>query len=373
VTPPPSPSPADAASPGADGARDGHSAAVDTLAVDAPADDAAVDAPALDAGADAVGPPPVDAPLASDGPPGACGGCAAGEVCVGGVCKSKGQPVTPAFPPCTRPPCLNVLNNCAIPLWTHAVGTVPLDDGMVRRLGPGEQFQYAAMPLFGGGRLYAYYKEPESKQDRVRLVSDYNQFVEMTVDRDPVSGNIAQNYNVSYVDYVSLPVSMKATGAKCQETRCGSRYEDWKTTLESCPTVLKNQHEGLATCMGSYNYCITADGPATYDTTREYCSKMMKAHGHAGSAIYGGYFPDRPATDVKFWDDVAAWNRGTFGGDADERRYYKTEPYNHFARWIHEELACNDVYAFSTDDHQDKAGFVRCESMELNVVWCPYR
>ena len=249
------------------------------------------------------------------------------------------------------------------------MGTVPIDDGLVRRLGPGEQWQYAAVPEHGGGRIYAYYKEPESKQNRTRLVSDFNQFVEMTVDRHQPSGAFAQNYNISYVDYVSLPVSMKAVGQGCAETRCGTRFADWKQALGACPTELRNQHGELATCMASYNYCITPDGAVTYDSTKPYCRKMQDAHGHPGSAIYGGTFPDRPATDVAFWDTVAAWNRGTFPGDATQANYYKTEPFNHYAAWIHQGLGC-DVYAFSTDDHQDKAGFVRCVSDRLDVVWC---
>jgi hypothetical protein len=277
----------------------------------------------------------------------------------------------PVFAACTRPPCLNVYNNCSIPLWTHAVATVAIDEGNVRKLEPGQQWQYAALPQLGGGRLYAYYKEPASKQDRVRLVSDYNQFVEMTLDTDPVSGGVAQNYNVSYVDYVSLPVSMKAAGATCAETRCGGGFDAWAAALARCPTELRNPSGKLATCMGSYNFCITPDGAATFDVTHPYCSKMRDAHGFAGSAIYGGYFPDHPAQEVPFWDGVAAWNRGTVAGDADEAHYYKTEPYNHYAKWIHEELGCANVYAFSTDDHQDKAGFVRCVSPELDVVWCP--
>jgi hypothetical protein len=281
--------------------------------------------------------------------------------------------IAPNFAACTRPPCLNVRNNCPIPLWTHAVGTVPIDDGQVRRLDPGAQFQYAALPEFGGGRLYAYYKEPDSKQDRVRLVSDFNQFVEMSVDRDGPTGGFAQNYNVSYVDYLSLPVAMRATGATCAETRCAAPFERWTTRLGECPTELRNRYEQLATCIGSYNHCITPAGAATRDTTDPYCTKMRDAHGFAGSAIYGGYFPDHPATEVAFWDSVAAWNRGTVAGDADDDHYFKTEPYNHYARWIHEELGCRKVYAFSTDDHQDKAGFVRCVSPELNVVWCPDR
>jgi hypothetical protein len=298
--------------------------------------------------------------------------CSAEQICVEGQCKDRGIVITPAFDTCTNRPCINVLNNCAVPLWTHAVATVPIDDGNVRKLAPGESFRYTALPSFGGGRLYAYYKEPDIKQDRQRLVSDFNQFVEMTIDRDG-NGQWAQNYNISYVDYVSLPVLMKGTGASCQPTHCGFRYQDWIRALKECPTDLRNRHGDLATCTASYDYCITAEGagPASYDTTREYCTKMQAAHGSPGSAVYGGTFPQHPATDVGFWDQVAAWNRGAVSGDSDESNYYKQEPFNHYAGWIHDRLGCPRVYAFSTDDHQDKAGFVRCTADELSVVWCP--
>jgi hypothetical protein len=324
-----------------------------TFEPDAAAPDAAADRPAADAAAIEAGT--------------SCIACYPDEYCLQGRCTAKPEPVAPTFPACARPPCINVLNNCPIPLWTHAIGTVPLDDGTVRRLEPGQQFQYAALPLFGGGRLYAYYQEPANKQDRTRLVSDHNQFVEMTVDTDG-TGAIAQNYNISYVDYASLPVSMKAEGAACADTRCGMPFDDWRAMLRRCPTDLRNEGQGLATCSASYPYCITGD----HDDTQLYCRKMRDAHGFPGSAIYGGVFPQHPATDVAFWDQVAAWNRGTTSGDADERRYYQVEPFNHYARWIHRDLGCLNVYAFSTDDHQDKAGFVRCVSPVLNVVWCPY-
>jgi hypothetical protein len=338
-------------------------------AAPAPADASPTDRPSIPVRADAGGeaPAPADAPA----PAAACGVCRPDQICAAGRCQSKGDPFVPTFGRCAVPPCINVYNNCAVPLWTHAVATVPLDEGNVRKLEPGEQWQYGALPPFGGGRLYAYYKEPEVKQDRVRLVSDYNQFVEMTVDRDG-SGAWAQNYNVSYVDYLSLPVSMKATGDGCAETRCGTRFEEWTALLRGCPTDLRDRYGDLGTCTGSYDYCITPDGAASYDTTRRYCSKMQDAHGLPGSAVYGGTFPGHPPTEVPFWDGVAAWNRGTFPGDADDGNYYRNEPYNHYAGWIHRDLGCPNVYAFSTDDHQDKAGFVRCASPELNVVWCPY-
>lgn len=281
---------------------------------------------------------------------------------------SDTPPATPAptFPACDRPPCINVLNNCPVPLWTHAIGTVPLDDGLVRRLWPGERFQYAGLPLFGGGRLYAYYKEPAVKQDRVRLVADYNQFVEMTVDTD-TAGTLHQNYNISYVDYAALPVWMQARGDGCRATTCGLSLADWTARLARCPTELRDREGTLATCLGSYGYCISGDR----DQSLPYCRKMHDAHGFPGSAIYGGVFPDHPATDVAFWDRVAAWNRGAAPGDADDSHYYLAEPFNHYARWIHRELGCRQVYAFSTDDHQDQAGFVRCPALVLDVVWCP--
>jgi hypothetical protein len=339
-------------------------AAVPAADAPAPRPDAAPAPP------DAALPTP-DAP-APDAPSAACGPCSADQICARGACQPRGALVTPTFPACPTPPCLNVLNACPVPLWIHALATVPLDGGNVRRLDPGQQWQYAALPPFGGGRLYAYYKEPDSKQETTHPVSDDNQFVEMTIDRDAVSGALAQNYNISYVDYLSLPVLMKA-GGDCADTRCGARFADWTAALATCPTELRHQHEGLATCTASYNYCITPDGPATYDTTRPYCTKMREAHGFPGSAIYGGSFPDHPAEDVAFWDGVAAWNRGSTPGDADDRHYYQRQPYNDYAGWIHQVLGCRRVYAFSTDDHQDQAGFVRCVSPTLDVIWCPYR
>jgi hypothetical protein len=315
---------------------------------------------------------PPDAPVTPPPPPAPGCACAATEICISGQCKPRGALVDPGFAACTDPPCINVLNNCKVPLWTHAIGTVPIDDGFVRRLDPGQSFRYTAVPQHGGGRLYAYYKEPENKQDRQRLVSDFNQFVEMTVDRDN-TGRWAQNYNISYVDYMSLPVLMKGAAPGCEATQCGFRYEDWVVKLKECPTDLRNQHGELATCTASYNYCITPDGAASYDTIKPYCHKMQAKHGFPGSAIYGGSFPQMPSENVAFWDGVAAWNRGTFAGDADDRNYYKTEPYNHYAGFIHDTLGCPRVYAFSTDDHQDKAGFVRCTADELTVIWCPNR
>jgi hypothetical protein len=271
---------------------------------------------------------------------------------------------------------MNVYNNCTIPLWTHVVGSVPVDNGNVRELQPGAQYQYAGVPLFGGGRMYAYYQTPPVLQ-ATRPVSFYNQYVEMTVGQR--NGQFVQNYDISYVDSVSLPVSVQAQG--CKATRCGSTFPDWVAKLEECPTELRYVANGVGTCMGSFNYCITGnpDG-GTYDQSKPYCSKMQAAHGYSGSSVYGGIFiPQIPSQNATFWDGVAGWNRGTDAGDTTYADYYAAEPYNDYAKMIHVDMGCRatstieGVYAFSTDDHQNQSGFVQCVSPVLNVVWCPYQ
>jgi hypothetical protein len=281
----------------------------------------------------------------------------------------SGPGVSPPFAACDQPPCINVYNNCPVPLWTHATSTVPIDQGQIRRLGPGEQWQYAALPRIDGGRVYAYYQQPAAPS-ATSVASEFNEFVEMAIDTDATSGAFAQNYNITYVDHLALPVSVKAGGA-CPDTTCAAPFDDWTRKLAGCPTELRNQYAGVGTCVASYDYCITPDGPSTYDTTRPYCSKMQAAHGYPGSQIYGGVFPDHSAMDVAFWDQVAGWNRGTFGGDSNVANFYVAEPYNEYARWVHDDFDCR-VYAFSTDDHQDQAGFVRCVAPTLDIVWCPY-
>jgi hypothetical protein len=263
------------------------------------------------------------------------GGCDVSQVCLANQCISKGTLLPQAvdgsgLAACTNPPCMNVFNNCTIPLWTHVVGSMPVDNGNVRELQPGAQYQYAGVPLFGGGRMYAYYQQPPVMQG-TRPISFYNGYVEMTVGQR--NGQFVQNYDISYVDSVSLPD------------------------------------------------CITHDPDGgTYDQTKPYCSKMQAAHGYKGSSVYGGIFlPQMPSQNVAWWDGVAGWNRGTTAGDTTYADYYAAEPYNDYAKMIHVDMGCRatptieGVYAFSTDDHQNQSGFVQCVSPVLNVVWCPYQ
>src|SRR5262249_1511758 len=152
--------------------------------------------------------------------------------------------------------------------WTPAVGSVPIDSGNVRELKPNTQYQYSGLPVFGGGRLYAYYQQPNVMQSATP-VSFYNQYVEVSVNKD-AKGVWWQNYDISYVDSISLPVSVQAENG-CEATRCGSQFTDWVAKLQECPTTLRYPANGVVTCMGSYNYCIMHGGTSTNDETQPYC------------------------------------------------------------------------------------------------------
>ncbi|MCP4679069.1 MAG: hypothetical protein GY854_26980, partial [Deltaproteobacteria bacterium] len=192
---------------------------------------------------------------------------------------------------------LTVINRCPFPIWSHVIGfdlnnaaPVSLHDGQAVEVPPAGKLRYEGVPWVGGGRVYGYYQAPPAHESSIEApLSPYNQFVEMTFDD-------GLNYNISYVDYAALPVSMKG-GLSCPETTCALPLSDWSAQLDNCPTERLRPHNGTAKCMASYNYCVIADR----NTADEYCTKMA-VYGHSGTEIYGGYFPDKPSEDVAFWD-----------------------------------------------------------------------
>jgi hypothetical protein len=182
-----------------------------------------------------------------------------------------------------------------------------------------------------------------------------------------------QNYNISFVDYATLPVKVVGGCSNCIPTMVPVSFAEWKNQLlNGCPTQLNyyDSTVGVGVCLGSYMYCIQPG----FDTGNIYCNKMKLAYGHDGDGIYGGSLGC-------CYDSCAAWQRGTFSGDADSADYYKgpeqdatgkwTHPYNHYAKWIHKTMDAQ-VYAFANDDHENQSGFQACPNCgELDITWCP--
>lgn len=266
---------------------------------------------------------------------------------------------------------INIENRCPFPLWIHLIGSITIDSSRALKLDSMKKISYKGLPDFSGGRVFAYYLDPAKAplpyvvpNPRIAELNPYNQFIEMTLDK-------AIHYNVSYVDFAALPVTVYAVdprGQKCTAATCDHPISTWRKILkESCPTemVSMNKEIGIGRCQASFLYCRNEANKA-----KAYCAKMEKAYNYPAWSIYGGVSLPRHITPAQ----IAAWNRGTAPLDANPENYYRNDsgkPYNSFAKWVHHHLQC-EVYAFSVDDQQDQAGLEQCQnSKEMNVIWCP--
>jgi hypothetical protein len=128
----------------------------------------------------------------------------------------------PVVTDCEAPPCFNVINRCAFPLWIHAVNNdqVVLQPDNVQ-LPPGGVQQYPVPAEWPAGRVNAYYAEPDANPEA-------HDKVEMTV-----TGGI-MNYNITYVDYVALPSEMVAVGPECQPGPSSTRRSAVMSRETSC-------------------------------------------------------------------------------------------------------------------------------------------
>ncbi|HUI92731.1 MAG TPA: hypothetical protein VLX68_10830 [Chitinivibrionales bacterium] len=271
-----------------------------------------------------------------------------------------------------------VANDCPITLWIHFTGNPAPDGGITHKMLPMDTLVFDNWPDFGAGRCWAYYHDPGTKTNPSAPILPENGFVEMTVSGGSTG---VQNYNISYVDYATLPVKVVGGCSSCIPTIVPVTFKEMQGQLKhGCPTQLNYYDStlGIGICLGSYNYCVQPG----YDTGNIYCNKMWLGHHHHGTEVYGGSL--NPGSSDKLFDSIAAWQRGTFYQDADSSHYWKkpeqdslgnwVNPYNLFAKWVHKTLGAQ-VYAFANDDHQNQSGFQACPNScgygELQITWCP--
>ena len=182
------------------------------------------------------------------------------------------------------------------------------------------------------------------------------------------------NYNVTYVDWLGLPVSVLGigTGDGCQRATCDVAHSQ---VLTGCPDgLLEGQR-----CVSPRSYCLNPahdsepachvldDEIARCATTKSGCEGASGAS-TAEAFACSGFFASSPK-----W--CAALNRGTLDDpdSTDLSIYYKNEPYNDYAKWVHG--ICPGIYAFAYDDYPSGAqesGFHACGGgRELHVTFCP--
>ncbi len=295
------------------------------------------------------------------GAPAAGSGGSGGSAGAGGYSSLGGFGGAPEDKPDTVE--IGVRNGCAFPIWIHGAGnggTLQPDD---QQLEPMDIVWYDAPEQWSAARVTAYGDGP--RQGELEKV-------EMTFG---VTGDgEILNYNVTYVDWLGLPVEVDSTGGggDCKKVGC---YVPQSQVTQGCPD---NLLEGKR-CLAARSYCLNgnhAEDPYCSALDDEIAQCVANEPDCAGAAdantadVYActGFFGGSPK-----W--CAALNRHMVG-DPDSTQldlYYQTEPYNTYAKWVHQ--VCPGIYAFPYDDYPSNAGesgFHACtQATELRITFCP--
>jgi hypothetical protein len=221
------------------------------------------------------------------------------------------------------------------------------------------------------GRVTAYKNAAPGAQGSVEA-----EFFELTADPGK-----ALNYNISYVDYLGLPIEIngKGTSPTCAPTAC---YVPFADMLKGCPPQLLDAQNGK--CNAPRFYCgnaahaaepfCTALDASAMDTIKNdpKCGPGVSALPvKYGSAIFG-------CDTGTFWSAspycCAKVNRGNAGPTPNDPTqncgYYKTPPYNVYAAYSHS--ICPYIYAFAYDDWNDQSGFHTCTGgTGAEITFCP--
>jgi hypothetical protein len=249
---------------------------------------------------------------------------------------------------------VNVVNGCSFDLYINASGmnATLMPDGAKIAAGGGHQV-YTAPDNWPAARITAYTDAALHTQlDKV----------ELTI------ANKAVNYNITYVDWVGLPVEMitYGSGSDCKKVGCYVKQADLVST---CPGHLLQGKQ----CLSAYHYCASAANAAD-----PFCHALDPQFAKCAAAgcpmatttqVYGcnGPYGNNPK-----W--CAALNRGRpmNPDDPDASLYYTTPPYNAYAKWVHD--TCPGIYAFPYDDYgkSNQSSFHDCTgATQLDVVFCP--
>jgi hypothetical protein len=267
-------------------------------------------------------------------------------------------PLDPSWPagPGAQGVSLRVRNHCAFPLFIGGTGKEATLSPARVRLGRGELHDYDVPKKWSAARVNAFGAEADS---------DPREKVELTLYRGG-DGADHLSYNVTYVDWLGLPVEITSLGGACSAaehtTGCSVREAEVRN---GCPQSF----------LLSGNRCLS---PRTYCTpsrqSEDYCHLLDEAIA-ACDACPAATTPEvyscsGPYADEPRW--CAALNRAmTHDPDnANAGAYYQSPPYNDYARWVHE--VCPGIYAFPYDDWLSHGGYRDCSGgNEIRITFCP--
>jgi len=262
---------------------------------------------------------------------------------------------------------ITVTNLCPFNLWIHGAGSSGVLQPDDQLFTPNTTRNYTAPSEWSAARVEAYKNGPRQNQiEKVEMTFNRNGFGEQVL-----------HYNVTYVDWVGLPVAIEGVGSggDCKVAGC---FKPVNQLLNGCPDGLNDGDRCVAArtfCLNPVNngnpYCHVFD--AKINECADRFGDCQGARGSSTAEVYacsGPFFSQNP----KY---CAAINRGMLNDpfSSDKNQYYKNGPFNTYSKWVHE--SCPGLYAFPYDDFPGNAGesgFHSCSgSTQLNITFCPAR
>jgi hypothetical protein len=238
--------------------------------------------------------------------------------------------------------------------------------------------QYSAPASFGAARVNATWVDPTGPNP------DGNAYdkIELTI------GGGSMNYNITYVDWLALPVRAAAVDSNCPQNGgfnpTVSCNVPVASVLSGCPAGLLDGKRclsaGLFCSIGanqSSAFCHALDNPLqTCEAQNPSTCGIAGTEGDGTPNVYGcsGYFDSQPPAHPLGNQWCAALNRGMLSDPTNTNAalYYKNAPFNTYAKWVHD--TCPGIYAFPYDDFPSNAGqsgFRSCTANRLDVTFCP--
>ncbi|MCA9534888.1 MAG: hypothetical protein KC593_14455 [Myxococcales bacterium] len=255
---------------------------------------------------------------------------------------------------------VRVRNGCSFPLFIHGAGNGAVLQPDDAELAVGATRDYEAPRDWSAARVTAYVDGPRMGElDKVEATFQ-------------PSGDLATlNFNITYVDWVGLPMRMEAVGGECNASHQVECAVPHASLLDGCPAQLRESDR----CQSARSHCLNPTNQAS-----EYCHALDGAIADCAANVAGcGAFaaattPEAYACSGPLSNEprlCAALNRGMLSApdSADTSAFYMTDPYNTYAAWVH--AVCPGIYAFSYDDWLSQGGFRACRGSELRITFCP--
>ena len=258
---------------------------------------------------------------------------------------------------------IGVKNGCGFPITVHGAGAEGVLQPDWAELKTGETRWYYAPQKWTAARVTAFKGGPQG----VEMEKAEMTFV-------PQASGVVLNYNVTYVDWLGLPIKVNAVGggADCRPASCEVAQA---SVLSGCPDGLRQGDK----CIAPRTYCLDPKNQGTELCNRlnneiNRCASTKAGCGHAA----GARTPEVYACSGAFANDpkwCAALNRAMLDNpdSTDRSLFYRNQPYNNYSKWVHN--VCPGLYAFPYDDYPsgvDESGFRACtQGKRMEVTFCP--